>query len=67
MNNMGKRLGIGETGKFGEKRSKSSKRSEEGDISVIKKTCPFCHHHKVFGYISGRYKCCKCGKEIKFN
>jgi len=59
------RTKIGEPNKRGDKRTAFSRRAEKGDLTVLKKTCPNCHHHKIFGTSVGKYKCCKCGEPIK--
>lgn len=59
------RCKIGEPNIHGNRRQNFSKRAEKGDLAVVKKTCPYCHHNKVFGTTSGKFKCCKCKKELK--
>ena len=47
-----------------------SKRAVLGKISVIKKECPYCHHHKAFvNYAEessnyGQIKCSRCKRVI---
>jgi len=59
------RTKIGEVNARGNKRSHFSRRAEKGTLTTLKKTCPKCHHKKIFGTLEGKYKCCKCGEPIK--
>jgi hypothetical protein len=41
-----------------------SRRAMNGKLNVIRDTCPYCHHSKIFAKPSGHY-CCKCGMKIE--
>jgi hypothetical protein len=60
-----RRLGIGENAPgHKECRKNWSKRNNEGKLEVLKRTCPHCHHPKIFKNDSG-FKCCKCKRRFK--
>lgn len=39
-----------------------SMRAKKNIITVIRKHCPYCHHHKAFDKPKGIY-CTRCGKK----
>jgi hypothetical protein len=59
------RLKIGEVGRNGDRRKNFSSRAAKGNLDVIKKTCPYCKHKKIFSTFNGLTKCCKCKRRIE--
>ncbi len=47
----------------GSRTNSFSKRAAEGKLTVIKKQCKFCGHHKAFSTIS-KTKCCRCKRKL---
>lgn len=44
--------------------SSFSKRAKQGSLSVEKKNCPYCTHHKAFSYVGrDKFRCSRCKKE----
>ena len=59
------RLGIGES-KGKEARTTSfSTRAKEHKLTVERKRCPSCGHHKALSTLTSVYKCSKCGYDHK--
>lgn len=46
-------------------RKNYSKRAADGKISIEKKRCPFCGHHKAIHGINSGYKCARCKRKFK--
>ena len=62
---MNSNLGKGGIGEFTKRTSSFSSRARDGKIDVIRKDCPFCHHHKAIkNDRSGIIKCSRCKREI---